>query len=86
MTTDDMKTKTTTPFDLETLLTDDVDAEHLKTLDDEALRVECLSRLEQSYALRGDAFHPVHDAVDRARLECDRREQPHIFDAAFNDL
>jgi len=62
---------------------EEVDAEHLQTLPEEELLQVCITRLIESCEKQGTTFHEAHDALDRARLECTRREQPDLFDAAF---
>ena len=62
---------------------EEVDAAHLQTLTEEDLVSECMNRLLVSFEHQGVAFHDTHDAVSRARLECDRREQSSLFDVAF---
>lgn len=58
----------------------------LMDLSDEDLRLECLKRLRVSYDHRDYTFHETHEALATARLECDRRGKPRIFDIAFMDL
>lgn len=77
----------TTNPDVQPLVTptsiEEVDQAHLQTLTEDELLQECITRLVASCEKQGTTFHKTHDALSRSRLECDRRGQSDLFDAAF---
>lgn len=62
---------------------EELDRSRLQTLSEDELLQECIDRLHASHKRKGTTFHETHDALSRARLECDRREQSAMFDDAF---
>lgn len=62
------------------------DLAFLVSLTEDQLYQECVRRLETSFEVKAEPFRDEHEAVDRVRLECQRRGKDEIFNQAFYDF